>query len=59
MYNYFMMGLVCVIIYMAIYSLVDRICKCVEHCNNARYCAEYMSKNEMTKAINNINNQGK
>ena len=50
--NYFMMSLMCVIVYMAFYAVLDRICKCFEHCANARYCAEYMSKSEITEALN-------
>ena len=52
MYNYFMIALLCVIIYMMLYVLIDRICRCFEHCANAKYCAEYMSKSEVTEAIN-------
>ena len=55
MYDYFMMGLVCVIIYMALYALIDRICKCVEHCANARYCAEYLNKSNVDNMVNKAN----
>lgn len=50
--NYFMMSLMCLMVYMMIYVLIDRICKCFEHCANAKYCAEYMSKSEMAAEIN-------
>ena len=50
--NYFMMSLMCLMVYMMIYVLLDRICKCFEHCANAKYCAEYMSKSEVTAEIN-------
>ena len=50
--NYFMMSLMCLMIYMMIYVLLDRICKCFEHCANAKYCAEYMSKSEVAAEIN-------
>lgn len=50
--NYFMMSLMCLMVYMMIYVLLDRICKCFEHCANAKYCAEYMSKSEMAAEIN-------
>lgn len=49
--NYFMIALLCVIVYMAIYALLDRICRCFEYCARARYCAEYMSKSEMNEEI--------
>lgn len=52
--NYFMMSLMCFIIYIMIYVLLDRICKCFEHCANAKYCAEYMSKSEMNEVINKM-----
>lgn len=53
MNNYFIIALVCVVVYIALYGLIDRICKCCEHCANARYCAEYMSKSEVDKKLNN------
>lgn len=55
--NYFMMSLMCLMIYMMIYVLLDRICKCFEHCANAKYCAEYMSKSEVMEAINKKNQE--
>lgn len=51
MNEYFMGALLCVVIYICLYGLVDRICKCCEHCANARYCAEYMSRSEVDKKM--------
>lgn len=34
--NYITIGIICVIVYICAFTLVDRICKCVEHCANAK-----------------------
>lgn len=34
--NYLAIGIIAVIIYICFYSLIDRVCKCIEHCANAK-----------------------
>lgn len=44
MFDYFMIALLCLVIYIMLYVLVDRICKCFEHCANAKYYVTYHTK---------------
>lgn len=42
MSEYFMMSCVCLVVYLMLYTLLDRICRCFEHCANAKHYTEYM-----------------
>ncbi len=55
MSNTFIFALWALIIYVAVYTIVDRICKCVEHCATVKSfieCAKDPEKlNEIIEAI--------
>ena len=47
----FQMIILIVIVYCLVYALIDRICKCIEHCTTARSFKHF--QDGFTKFINN------
>lgn len=45
----FQYTLLIVVIFICVYTLVDRICKCVEHCATAKAYGEFRKAGSMTK----------
>lgn len=58
MFSAFEIGLLCVVGYICVYSLVDRICKCKEQCTMAEAYAKYLQSqgdvNQVTKAFGEL-----
>ena len=48
-----MLGIIILIAYICVFSLVDRICKCVEHCANATSFATPVTSNRPDTETNN------
>lgn len=48
-----MLGIIILIAYICVFSLVDRICKCVEHCANAKSFAKTVASNKPDTETNN------
>ena len=51
--NPLMLGIIILIAYVCVFSLVDRICKCVEHCANAKSFAKTVTSNRPDTETNN------
>ena len=45
----FQYTLLIVVIFICVYTLVDRICKCIEHCATAKAYGEFRKAGSMTK----------
>lgn len=41
--------LIIIVLYLCIYALISRICKCVEHCATARACSKFRENGVMIK----------
>lgn len=35
-----------VVLYICIYALIDRVCKCIEHCSTAKAYGNFLKENE-------------
>ena len=59
--NYLAIGIICVIVYICLFTLVDRICKCVEHCANAKSFTRTADAfaNELKKRMSNVSDDKK
>lgn len=44
--NSFEIGLLSVVIFVCVYTLIDRICKCIEQCALGKSYTEFLKKNE-------------
>lgn len=49
MINYFAFGILAVLIYIFVWSIIDRICKCFEKCSYTKAMGKYLTSNECSK----------